>query len=808
MPLIAEIVLADAIGSFDKKYSYLVPENLIGRVVQGCRVTVPFGRANILKQGMVVRVNETEDVPKTFKSVAELIDDEPILNDEMLKMCLWMKEQTFCTYYDAVKAMLPAGLGYKFSAVYSVNKEFVSISLLSEKEKAVYDFIAACGECDAQRLEKNFCDFKDIISSLNEKEAVLFNNTLIRRLGDATRKYLKLCDDVNLSDAKLTERQREIAELVAISGSVSIKEIQYFTGVTLSVINSLAKKGIIEIFDKEEFRTPYKLGRIENRTPINLTDEQSIAYSGLKAEMLSGEAHTSLLYGVTGSGKTQVFLKLVDDAVDSNKGVIIMVPEIALTPQMIEIFSHRYGDKIAIFHSAMSLGKRMDEYKRIKQGRALIAIGTRSAVFAPFNDLGLIIIDEEQEHTYKSEKSPRFHTRDLARFRAKYHKALLCLASATPSMETYSAAINGRYGLYTLKNRYGSAVLPDVSVVDMRKEAQDGNRSSISRELADSIEKELKEKKQVILLLNRRGHNTYVSCPACGYVSTCPNCSVSLTYHSANGRLMCHYCGYSEPVAKKCPECDCETMRFSGAGTQKLEEELNLLFPEARVLRLDADSTMARDSYQTHLTAFANGEYDILLGTQMVAKGLDFPKVSLVGVIGADQALYSDDYRGFERTFSLLTQVVGRAGRSGGTSKAIIQTNDPTNNIIELAKNQDYESFYNSEILTRKLMIFPPFCDICQLSVSSSNREIAESTINEILSNIKNLVDGDFKDIKLIILGPTPAVVPKVNNKYRFRMLIKCKNNARFREMLNIATDIKFKQDAVFAIDFNPESVI
>ncbi len=808
MPFTAEIVLADAIGAFDKKYSYLVPENLIGRAVEGSRVTVPFGRGNILKQGMIIKVEAKEEVPQNLKSITELIDDEPVLNDEMLKMCLWMKEQTFCTYYDAVKAMLPAGFGYKFSAVYSANKNFVSCSLLSEDERAVYDYIAACGECDAQKLEKNFANFKDIISSLNEKEAVLLNNTLVRRLGDATRKYLKLCDDVDLSVVKLTDRQREIAELVAMSGSVSIKEIQYFTGVTLSVINALAKKGILEIFDKEEFRTPYKLGRVENRTSIILTDEQNIAYLGLKAEMFSGEAHTSLLYGVTGSGKTQVFLKLVDDAVDNNKGVIIMVPEIALTPQMIEIFSQRYGDKIAVFHSAMSLGKRMDEYKRIKQGRALIAIGTRSAVFAPFNDLGLIIIDEEQEHTYKSEKSPRFHARDLARFRAKYHNALLCLASATPSMETYSAALTGIYGLYTLKNRFGAAVLPEVSVVDMRKEAQDGNRSSISRELADSIERELQENNQIILLLNRRGHNTYVSCPACGYVSTCPNCSVSLTYHSANGRLMCHYCGYSETVNKKCPECDCETMRFSGAGTQKVEEELNLLFPKARILRLDADSTMARDSYQNHLSAFANGVYDILLGTQMVAKGLDFPKVSLVGVIGADQALYSDDYRGFERTFSLLTQVVGRAGRSGGTSKAIIQTNDPTNNIIELARNQDYESFYNTEILTRKLMIFPPFCDICQLSVSSANREIAESTINEILANIKNLVDGDFKDTKLIILGPTPAAVPKVNNKYRFRMLIKCKNNLRFREMLNTATDIKLKQDAVFAVDINPESIM
>ncbi len=808
MPTYAQIVLADAIGSFDKRYSYVVPENLIGRAVEGCRVTVPFGRANLVKQGMILSVENTDEDGHKLKSILELIDETPVLSDEMVKMCIWMKEHTFCTYYDAIRAMLPAGFGYRFSGSYSVNKDFASPSLLSEEEKEIFQFIAENEGCDESRLEKTFANFKSIISSLNEKEAVLFNNTLVRRMADATKKYVRLVDGIDFNDFKLTERQREIAELVAMSGSVSIKEIQYFTGVTQSVISALSKKGVIEIFEKEEFRTPYKLRPVEVREPISLTDEQESAFNGLKTEMLSGKTHTSLLFGVTGSGKTQVFLKLVDEAVDNNKGVILMVPEIALTPQMIEIFSHRYGDKIAVFHSAMSLGKRMDEYKRIKQGRALIAIGTRSAIFAPFTDLGLIVIDEEQEHTYKSEKSPRFHARELARFRSAYHKSLLCLASATPSLESYSAALAGKYGLYTLKNRYGKAVLPLVSVVDMRTEAEGGNRSSISRELADSIENELNSGNQIILLLNRRGHNTYVSCPSCGYVSTCPNCSVSLTYHSANGRLMCHYCGHSQPIDKKCPECDQETMRFSGVGTQKVEEELKLLFPDARVLRLDADSTMAKDSYQTHLTAFANGEYDIMLGTQMVAKGLDFPKVSLVGVIGADRALYSDDYRGFERTFSLLTQVVGRAGRSGGTSKAIIQTVDPQNNVIELAKNQDYDSFYNAEILTRKVMIFPPFCDICQVSVSSANRDNALECINEILSNIKGLIEEEYKEIKLIILGPTPAAVPKVNNKYRFRMIIKCKNNIKFRQMLSLATSVKLKQDTAVSIDINPESVM
>jgi primosomal protein N' (replication factor Y) len=475
---------------------------------------------------------------------------------------------------------------------------------------------------------------------------------------------------------------------------------------------------------------------------------------------------------------------------------------------MIKIFSERYGSKIAVFHSAMSLGARMDEYNRIKQGKALIAIGTRSAVFAPFSKLGLIIIDEEQEHTYKSEMSPRFHARDLARFRSAYHNCLLCLASATPSVESYSNAISGKYKLFTLKERYGNAVLPEVSLVDMRKELVDGNSSDISRELAVRIEQALNDKKQAIVLLNRRGHNTYVSCSSCGWVASCDNCSISLTYHSANRRLMCHYCGASHEIPKKCPECDGEFFHFSGSGTQKLEEELKSLFPSARILRLDADSTGARDSYSNYLTAFANGEYDIMLGTQMVAKGLDFPRVTVVGVIGADRALYSDDYRGYERTFSLLTQVVGRAGRSNDAGVAVIQTNDTDNNVISLAQQQDYDAFFKEEIANRKLMIFPPYCDICMIYVQSFDVNIACETINQVFANIKQAVANEYNDIKLIILGPAPASVPKVNNKYRYRIIIKTKNSTRFRDMIRAATDIKLKKDTYIGVDINPENII
>ena len=450
----------------------------------------------------------------------------------------------------------------------------------------------------------------------------------------------------------------------------------------------------------------------------------------------------------------------------------------------------------------------MDEWQRIKDGKALIAIGTRSAVFAPFENLGLIIIDEEQEHTYKSEKTPRFHTRELAKYRVKHHNGLLCLASATPSVESYTAAKNGKYSLYKLTKRYGGALLPEVEVVDMKKELHSGNTGVISRTLYENIKEALNKGHQVILLLNRRGHNTYVSCAECGYVEACPNCSVSLTYHSANGRLMCHYCGYSKPVEKTCCQCGGEHMKFMGIGTQKAEEEIKNLFPDASLLRLDADSTVSRDSYSTYFSDFANGKYDILLGTQMVAKGLDFPNVTLVGVLGADSAMYSEDFRSFERTFSLLTQVVGRAGRGKEKGKATVQTMSSDNEIISLAKTQDYDGFYEQEILTRKLMIYPPYCDICLLSTQSAKKDLAEGAIKSIFTKIKELIGSKYPSVKLIILGPSPAAVHKVNNRYRYRMVIKCKNTKEFRTMLKEAISIKLSGDTSVSVDINPETVI
>ncbi len=799
---VVKVALQGATYAYDKLYSYTVPGNL--SVEAGCRVVVPFGKGNIKKQGMIFSVLQDETLK--LKPILSVIDEQPILNDEMLKMCEYMHETVFCNYYDAVNVMLPSGITHKLVNFYSANEDFVSESLLTETESQIFSYLKKKGEVQESDIISTFEITKEELNSLEQREVIFKNSDTKQKMTDATQKWVRLAED--FENVKITPRQKDVVNLLLDIECASVKEIRYFTGVSLSVIENLIEKGVLISFEKQVFRKPYKCNSSTSSSEIKLTQEQQTAFSGLVKDYEDIKSKAALLYGVTGSGKTQVFLKLVDRVCADKKGVIVMVPEIALTPQMINIFLNHYGSKIAVFHSAMSQGQRMDEWKRIKNGDALIAIGTRSAIFAPFKDLGLIIIDEEQEHTYKSEKSPRFHTRDLAKFRTAYHKGLLCLASATPSIESYTKAKNGKYSLYTIKNRYGDAKLPPVTVVDMKKEILNGNSGSISSVLYEELNTALQNGKQAIILLNRRGHNTYISCPDCGYVATCPNCSISMTYHSANKRLMCHYCGHSIPITNKCPECEKEHLKFLGLGTQKAQEELTSLFPNARILRLDADSTVSRDSYSKYLTDFANGEYDILLGTQMVAKGLDFPNVTLVGVLGADGALYSEDFKSFERTFSLLTQVVGRAGRGENEGKAVIQTVNPDNNIIELAKKQDYDSFYNSEIMTRQLLTFPPYCDLCYICANSVYREEAQSAINGIFDKIREMISTEYKDVKLIILGPTASAIAKINNRYRFRMMIKCKNNKRFRELLKKAIDIKLLKDVSVSVDFNPESVI
>lgn len=799
---VARVALYGATYAFDKLYSYTIPPKMNLRA--GQRVVVPFGRGNTDKQAIVFEIAEEEAYH--LKSVLSVVDEAPILSEEMLKMAEYLHETVFCTRADAVSAMLPTGLNHRLINFYSANLDFEGVGTLTDTEKEIYCFLKSKGEKSEADILSTFGIEVSVLKSLCDREVLIKNSETKQKMGDATQKWVRIAED--LPEIKLTARQKEIVNLLSDIETASVKELRYFTGVSMSVIENLISKGVLIAFERQVFRSPYKTNREPDLSEIYLTAEQQAAYMGLLEKYKSDNAEVSLLYGVTGSGKTQVYLKLVDAAYKKGDGVIVMVPEIALTPQMIEIFTKRYGNKIAVFHSAMSMGQRMDEWTRIKKGDALIAIGTRSAIFAPFKKLGLIIIDEEQEHTYKSEKSPRFHTRDLAKFRVAYHKGLLCLASATPSLESYAAAQRGKYSLFTLKNRYNNCELPEVEVVDMKKEELNGNSSPISETLYEAINDTLNNGKQAILLLNRRGHNTYISCPNCGYVASCPNCSVSLTYHSANKRLMCHYCGHSVPILNKCPDCDCEHLRFSGLGTQKAAEVLEAMFPNARILRLDADSTVSRESYSTYLSAFSKGEYDILLGTQMVAKGLDFPNVTLVGVLGADAAMYSEDFRSFERSFSLLTQVIGRAGRGDNEGRAIVQTTNPDSQLITFAESQDYESFYKQEIAMRSLNTFPPYCDICTVYTQSINRTDAEKAVKEIFGKIRGMIDSEYNDVKVIILGPSPSGIARVNNKYRFRMIIKCKNNKRFREMLKNAINIKLIRDVTVSVDMNPETML
>ncbi len=504
-------------------------------------------------------------------------------------------------------------------------------------------------------------------------------------------------------------------------------------------------------------------------------------------------------------------MRLIDKANEDGRGVICMVPEISLTPQLLSKFSARYGNRVAVFHSGLSLSKRLEQWKRVKNGEANIAVGTRSAIFAPVQRLGLIVMDEEQEYSYKSGANPRFHARELAKLRAVYNNCLLLLSSATPSLESYYNASRGRYSLYSLTKRYGSARLPHVVTVDMNLDRSQGNTSDYSSVLLDAVDDNLRHGQQAIILLNRRGHNTFVACRVCGDVISCPNCSISLTYHSANNRLMCHYCGYSIPAPRECPSCHSDRLRYSGAGTQKAEQELYEIFPSARILRLDTDSTMRRYSYERKLKAFRDGEYDIMLGTQMVAKGLDFENVTLVGVLSADAMLHGNDFRSYERTFSLLTQVVGRSGRGGLEGRAIIQTYEPENPIIDLAARQDYGEFYDSEIVIRRSMLYPPFSDVCVVVFTSQNRTAAYNASVYFSSQLTATASRDYPGIPMRVLGPSPAAIARVSGKYRYRLIIKFKNGKGFRELMSrLLTDIgknRAYSDVNVYADIDPDTI-
>lgn len=813
---VAKIALDSSVYHIDKLYDYRIPLTLVDKVRAGVRVTVGFGRGNRKCQGMVFSTQFSEETD-TLKPIISVLDSEPVLSEEMLELAAWMKNRTFCRYYDAVRTMLPSGLQMKIINYYRISPDFNGDASFTGAEKEVYDLLSNSG---TTMSEKQICDnlgledCSDILNSLFKSGVILKEDDSVRRVKDATEKMMRLSVDDETAASllqSLTAKQKSVVKVLLDVGSASVKEVCYFAGCTPNVVSTLEKKGYVETFSNQIYRRPSTMSTLSADRPreVVLNDEQQMAYENMLSQYADNKAEVALLYGITGSGKTQVFLKLVDDAVKDNKGVIVMIPEIALTPQTLSIFYSRYGDKIAVFHSGLSLGERLDEWYRVKRGEALIAIGTRSAVFAPFDNLGLIIIDEEHEHTYKSESSPRYHARDVAKFRCAKNNALVVLASATPSVESYTNAVHGRYSFNKLTKRYSGAQLPNVTIIDMNGERVYG---CISETMLTELKKCIDDGHQAIILMNRRGYSTYAACKSCKTVAACPNCSISLTYHNANGRLMCHYCGYTLLPSDGCTECECKDFSFFGSGTQRVETELSAMLPNAKVLRLDADTTMSRYSYEKKLKQFASGEYNILVGTQMVAKGLDFANVTLAGVLSADQTLYSDDFRSVERTFALLTQVVGRSGRGEFKGRAIVQTYTPESPIIKLASAQDYASFYETEIATRKMLVYPPFCDMCVLSFTGKDEGKVVSSAYNFLERIREINEKKSKPLKMIVLGPVTARVAKISNRYRYRIIIKCKNSVEFRTMISdiLCEFDKSKQFADISIsaDINPDSII
>ena len=648
------------------------------------------------------------------------------------------------------------------------------------------------------------------VDELLDAGALTSENTFKQAVGDATVRMIRLSYDFlcNPTAFRLTPKQERAADFLQEWGTASVKEAAYMCGFTESVFKRLVANGAAEEYDMELLRGVDD-GSEERINPDStvLSEEQQCVHDEVFKAVSEKNAGVFLLHGVTGSGKTSVFEKLIHNTVRLGRRAMLLIPEIGLTPQVLKRFRALFGERVAVIHSGLSLGQRLDEYKRIKRGDADIIIGTRSAVFAPADNIGLIIIDEEGERSYKSDSSPRYHAHDVAKQRCAYHGATLLLASATPSIESYYLAERGVYRLLEMKKRYNSASLPDVSIVDMNLERISGNPTEFSQQLIDEVNANLKRGEQSILLLNRRGFHTIISCVDCYQPIYCPNCSVPLTYHRKNGKLMCHYCGFAQEPATVCPACGSNRLKSMGFGTQRLEEELKMFFPAARILRMDADTTFSRYSYEKGFSEFKNGEYDIMVGTQMIGKGLDFPNVTLVGVLSIDKALYAGDFRSYERTFSLITQVVGRGGRGERKGRAVLQTFMPDHYIMNLAAAQDFKGFYNEEIAIRRALIFPPLCDMCILCFAGTDEEEVRGGAAAVIQLMNTKLSQLQPKTPVRVLGPVRASYGRLNGKFRWRIIIKMKNTAEMRgfisSLLTEGAKLKEMKKIAFYADIN-----
>ena len=787
--MVAKIAVSAAAFAIDKPYSYWVPEGMT--LAPGQRVSVPFGRSNKRCEGIVLALEEgTED---GLKAVERCLDNQPVLSGTMLRLAGFMRERYFCTLYDAVRAMLPGGLNFQTTESYALtdDRSWQDKSIRQSNAAKLLTLLNDLGGQAAGQILRQAVPEEDAFAAavqyLVRKKWLSSTVELTRRAADKTEQVASLASSVEEALEYASHRpksaamQKAVIELLCNLGSVSVKELCYFTGASAATVRRLRDLGYVKLEGREVLRyrqiQPAKID-----TNLVLNPEQDAAYQGLCRQMNQSQPGAALLYGVTGSGKTAVYLKMIRRCLDAGKTAMLLVPEIALTPQLLGVMVAHFGENVAVLHSSLPATERYDQWKRVRSGKARVVVGTRSAVFAPCTP-GLIILDEEQEHSYKSENSPRYHAREVALWRGAKEGALVLLGSATPSIETMYHAKQGNYRLFTLKQRYNQQALPQVQIVDMREELKEGNDLSLSLPLQEAVYKTAQAGKQTILLLNRRGNSRALVCVDCGKAPECPRCNARLTYHSANQRVMCHYCGFSRPAPERC-DCGGRLKRL-GIGTQKAQQELNALMPELEIARMDADTVSAVNTHEKILDHFKQDAVPVLIGTQMVAKGLDMPNVTLVGVLDGDTSLYSGGYRAAETTFNMLTQVVGRAGRGKDSGKAIVQTMVPEHEVLKLAARQDYEGFYELEIRLRQLQQYPPFADVTTITFTGQDEsQVLRGAVKFRDSLLACLAEPRYQSERCTVLGPAPCPVPKINYNFRYQLTLRCRQSKLLRELV------------------------
>ena len=830
------VYILDAAYQFDKIFDYYINEETRDKIKLGSYIIVPFGGGNKRRFAVVWELKNSTESEKT-KPVDKIVE-VPALNEEQLNLAVFLKDTTFCTIGEALKVIAPTGLKTGLTVNYSINTDkYLEDDLfnnINEKMRVVLNHLSSQNATSDSLKEEFGENIASVLNTLVKKGYLSQEITPERIIKEKFVRYAALNEEkfeeyLLTSPKSLTLLQHRAAEYLNANGDLPLGEIIDDLSISQSVITGLEKKGLVEIYEKEIFRdSSDEYGDYTDKDNADdvLSESQQNAFGELLNLYKTKRPCAALLHGVTGSGKTHVIKALIDEVINEQKQVIMLVPEIALTPQTIIYFKNFYKDKAKVLHSSLSAGEKFDTWRRIRNGEIDLVIGTRSAVFAPFKNLGLIIIDEEQEHTYKSEQKPYYHARDVARFRCAKHKAMMILSSATPLVESYYKAETGIYHLVRLDDRYNEAALPDIITVDMRDEPPQNNLIFLSETLKNEIAKNLTDREQTIIFQNRRGYYNFLSCRSCGETVMCPNCSISLKLHAEDinkkssgsenkykrspSKLVCHYCGYTREIPVLCPKCSSEKLLSFGSGTQKCEDDLGELFPEAKIMRMDSDTTSGRHAHTRIINSIKNDEIDILVGTQMITKGHNFRNVTLAGILFADQGLFLDDYRANERMFEMIVQVSGRAGRYEKNGRAVIQTYNPGNEVIKCATNQDYASFYKKEIKLRKSMVFPPFCDICVINITSEFENEAAMTAKKIGEVLKNYMSGEYKDVKAIVFGAFPATIYKLNRSFRMRFIIKCKMTKRTKEMLALILSETQKQTTRkvnINIDVNPNMI-